>query len=205
MPEYDSVVLRTIYIFNSNEDEPHLIEPARPIGYPTPLFIVNPSQGISYKGERSIRFGDAVQDVVSVLGEPTFVSYKTQDPLSIHSGQKAVQKQYDYFYNYFNFGLDILLHGTTHRVKKFVLRANIPTHSFFDLYLKFKFKIRPPRKPSLDIKNDKDDSDDEPFQTVTINPDMKVQSIRLSCNVSALNCDCFLVACCPRYPWLGAL
>src|SRR5687767_7009349 len=142
MPEFDSVILRTIYIFVSNEDEAHLMEPIRHIGHPVPTFIANPSQGISFRGEASIPFGASVQDVISILGRPSFLSYKNQNVLTIHSPQKTDNPaQPDYFYNFFNLGLDVLFDAVSHTAKKFILRANFPTNTLFDLYRKCQFQL----------------------------------------------------------------
>jgi hypothetical protein len=169
MPEFDSVLLKTIYIFTSNEDEPELIQPVLAVGYPHSLFTVNPSQGISFQSESAIHFGDSAQQVVSILGAPAYVTYKNLDILSIHSSQKPHLKPSDYFYNYFNHGMDILFDGVAHTVKKFVLRANLPTNSLFDLYRKCLFEIIPPKKLRLD------DADEEDFAAnKSIHPDMKV-------------------------------
>ncbi len=56
---------------------------------------------------RDVLFGDSVQDVVSALGAPARVYYKSEDKMKIHSPnahrKSAVQKS-DYFYNYFTMG-----------------------------------------------------------------------------------------------------
>lgn len=38
-------------------------------------------------------------------------------------------------------GVDILFCGRTHRVKKFVLRTNVPGHALFNLYMKCNFVL----------------------------------------------------------------
>lgn len=47
----------------------------------------------------------------------------------------------DYFFTYFHWGLDLLLDGRTHVVKKITLRTNLPGHPLFDEYRKCCFKI----------------------------------------------------------------
>ena len=44
-------------------------------------------------------------------------------------------------------GVDILFCGRTHRVKKFVLRTNVPGHPLFNLYLKCNFVLHPHSPP----------------------------------------------------------
>lgn len=38
-------------------------------------------------------------------------------------------------------GLDILFHGNTHRVRKFVLHTNVPGHPDFNVYAKCNFVL----------------------------------------------------------------
>lgn len=40
----------------------------------------------------------------------------------------------DYFYNYFQLGMDFLFDASTHTVKKFILHTNFPTHYEFNQY-----------------------------------------------------------------------
>ncbi|VDQ11110.1 unnamed protein product, partial [Trichobilharzia regenti] len=68
-------------------------------------------------------------DVLSALGSPSRVFYKTEDKMKIHLPQphRLVQpKKSDYFYNYFSLGLDILFDAQRHEVMKFVLHTNQP-------------------------------------------------------------------------------
>ncbi|CAB1313867.1 unnamed protein product [Coregonus sp. 'balchen'] len=79
--------------------------------------------------ERNIYFGDSCQDVLSALGSPHKVFYKSEDKMKIHSPSPHKQvpsKCNDYFFNYFTLGVDILFDSTTHLVKKFVLHTNFP-------------------------------------------------------------------------------
>jgi hypothetical protein len=57
---------------------------------------------------RDVLFGDSVQDVVSALGAPARVYYKSEDKMKIHSPnahRKAAVQKSDYFYNYFTMGI----------------------------------------------------------------------------------------------------
>ena len=42
-------------------------------------------------------------------------------------------------------GLDVLFDGQTHKVKKFVLRTNVPGHPDFNIYAKCNFVLVLPR------------------------------------------------------------
>ena len=56
---------------------------------------------------RDVLFGHSVQDVVSAIGAPARVFYKSEDKMKIHSPnahRKAATQKSDYFYNYFTLG-----------------------------------------------------------------------------------------------------
>ncbi|MBN3292560.1 CP070 protein, partial [Polypterus senegalus] len=94
--------------------------------------------------ERCIYFGDSCQDVLSALGSPHKVFYKSEDKMKIHSPSPHKQvpsKCNDYFFNYFTLGVDILFDAITHLVKKFVLHTNFPGHYNFNIYHRCDFKI----------------------------------------------------------------
>uniref|UniRef100_A0A3Q3X4R3 Uncharacterized protein n=1 Tax=Mola mola TaxID=94237 RepID=A0A3Q3X4R3_MOLML len=94
--------------------------------------------------ERNIYFGDSCQDVLSALGSPHKVFYKSEDKMKIHSPSPHKQvpsKCNDYFFNYFTLGVDILFDSTNHLVKKFVLHTNYPGHYNFNIYHRCDFKI----------------------------------------------------------------
>ncbi|KAF9937421.1 hypothetical protein BGZ65_001512 [Modicella reniformis] len=101
------------------------------------------------------------QDLIADLGPPGSIYYKEDDKLEIHSDNnkdsyqtqqeddgimgkmddigyersshtpQASQQPNDYFYNYFNLGIDVLFDGSSHRCKKIVLHTNIPGHFDF--------------------------------------------------------------------------
>ncbi|XP_015678427.1 UPF0183 protein C16orf70 [Protobothrops mucrosquamatus] len=94
--------------------------------------------------ERCVYFGDSCQDVLSTLGSPHKVFYKSEDKMKIHSPSPHKQvpsKCNDFFFNYFTLGVDILFDANTHRVKKFVLHTNYPGHYNFNIYHRCEFKI----------------------------------------------------------------
>ena len=56
---------------------------------------------------RDVLFGHSVQDVISAIGAPARVFYKSEDKMKIHSPnahRKAATQKSDYFYNYFTLG-----------------------------------------------------------------------------------------------------
>nr|CAH8873306.1 unnamed protein product [Trichobilharzia regenti] len=114
---------------------------------------------------RSLTFGDSDQDVLSALGSPSRVFYKTEDKMKIHLPQphRLVQpKKSDYFYNYFSLGLDILFDAQRHEVMKFVLHTNQPGEYTFNTYYRCLFEIPIPIvKSSNENININADGDDE--------------------------------------------
>lgn len=94
--------------------------------------------------EKTIKFGDDVQQVLSELGCPCKVFYKLQDKMRIHSTspKKMNDTQHtDYFYNYFTLGIDVLFDGQLHQVKKFLLHTNFPGHYNFNIYYRCEFSL----------------------------------------------------------------
>ncbi|VDN97277.1 unnamed protein product [Rodentolepis nana] len=82
-----------------------------------------------------LAFGDTSQDVLSALGSPSRVFYKTEDKMSIHLPQtyrQSRQTRCDYFYNYFTLGLDVLFDSRTHRAISFILHTNQPGEYTFN-------------------------------------------------------------------------
>jgi len=85
---------------------------------------------------RDVLFGDSVQDVISAIGAPARVFYKSEDKMKIHSPnahRKAATQKSDYFYNYFTLGFDLLFDARTNCVKKFILHTNYPGHYNFNM------------------------------------------------------------------------
>jgi len=90
-----------------------------------------------------VKFGDFSQDVLTEIGCPDRTHYKSEDKMKIHLGQKSDHIT-DYFYNYFNLGVDLLFDGKTHQVKKFILHTNYPGHYDFSIYNRCEFRIQIP-------------------------------------------------------------
>ncbi|XP_014290960.1 PHAF1 protein CG7083 isoform X1 [Halyomorpha halys] len=93
-----------------------------------------------------IHLGDMPQEVVSRLGSPGSIFYKSEDKMKIHSVRRLAEAvgRTDYFYNYFSLGIDILFDGRTHEAKKFILHTNYPGHYNFNMYHRCEFLINLP-------------------------------------------------------------
>lgn len=84
---------------------------------------------------RDVLFGDTCQDVVTALGAPSRVFYKSEDKMKIHSpsAHKRAQRKSDFFFNYFTLGIDILFDARSQKAKKFILHTNFPGHYNFNM------------------------------------------------------------------------
>ncbi|XP_067652292.1 phagosome assembly factor 1-like isoform X2 [Haliotis asinina] len=94
--------------------------------------------------ERIVRFGDSCQDVISALGCPSKVFYKSEDKMKIHSPEahkRVRSRSADFFYNYFTMGVDLLFDANSYLVKKFILHTNFPGHYNFNMYCRCEFKL----------------------------------------------------------------
>jgi len=113
-----------------------------------------------------------------VLGAPDHITYKTSDPLLIHSSKGSEYLyQYDYFYNYLKKGLDILFDATSHKIKKFILHTNFPTHPQFNLYTKCHYKIKPPSSIDLEEPLEENEDNSKEIEEQFITPEMKWPTI----------------------------
>src|SRR4051812_25386635 len=121
MPEYDSVVLSCMHMFVSDEQNPRLVRSMPTLGKP---IILSPPGGILFSETgSSLGFGQTPQDALTLLGSPQYISYKKSNP-SIYERlhiRDNIDYQYDYFYNYFELGLDILFDASGHHIKKFIV------------------------------------------------------------------------------------
>ncbi|KAH7105407.1 UPF0183-domain-containing protein [Auriculariales sp. MPI-PUGE-AT-0066] len=85
----------------------------------------------------SVRIGQtSAQDLSLDVGTPLRVYYKEDDRMNIHASAQTQQDDAvsDYFYNYLQYGMDILISGKTHIVKKIILHSNIPGSPMFQRY-----------------------------------------------------------------------
>jgi len=83
------------------------------------------------------------QDLTCDLGPPVRVHYKEDDRMSIHSRTTSADEEAetDYFYNYVQHGIDFLVCGSTHVVKKIVLHSNIPGAPLFQRYKRCPWEV----------------------------------------------------------------
>ncbi|KZT12505.1 UPF0183-domain-containing protein [Laetiporus sulphureus 93-53] len=91
-----------------------------------------------------IRIGvSTAQDLSCDLGPPLRVHYKEDDRMTIHSRKAGVDDDADtdYFYNYLQHGIDFLISGTTHVVKKIVAHTNVPGSPLFQRYKRCPWEI----------------------------------------------------------------
>lgn len=102
-----------------------------------------------YFAKRSchVNFGMSAQDVITTIGPPSDVFYKAHDKMKIHCKAKKSSSTQptggpDYFFNYFDLGIDILFSGGTHVAIKFILHSNQPGHFNFDRYLRCNFEVK---------------------------------------------------------------
>lgn len=107
--------------------------------------VVRVGRGIRFaRRKRSILLGrHTAQHVMGALGSPDKVFTKDTDSLRIHRGGAGSERTLrgDFFLNYFRLGLDVLVHGTTHRILKIILHTNMPTSRNFNRYRRCNFQI----------------------------------------------------------------
>jgi len=118
---------------------------------------------------KRLSFKSTPQDVVSELGSPNRVFYKEVDKMRIHASgdsSKLVDTISgtgcaDYFYNYFDLGIDILFDAQKHRIRKFVLHTNFPGHIDFNQYMKCNFHVSS-QSILLSLRNNRFSTESEP-------------------------------------------
>jgi len=78
------------------------------------------------------------------LGPPLRTHYREDDRMTIHSRLKSSEDEDEdspYFYNYFQHGIDFLISGSTHTVRKIILHSNIPGSPLFHRYKRCPWEI----------------------------------------------------------------
>lgn len=151
-PDPDSalVTLRSIFVYMPDPERPELL---CHIGLPSgrPLIEAHPF-GLSFPAlKRSLRFGAAPQDALSILGAGVW-SAKQEDALAIHSGVRANAFQRDLFLAYPSLGLELLFDGGSKALRKIVLHHNAPTHPSFGLRRACPYVLFHPRPPRPDAE-----------------------------------------------------
>eukprot|EP00049_Salpingoeca_infusionum_P023426 m.12033 g.12033 ORF g.12033 m.12033 type:complete len:615 (-) comp5799_c0_seq1:307-2151(-) len=134
-PDGTPCLLTSLTVFSGQEPS-SAPAPSRHI---TPVEVVV-NKGIKVRGTRIV-FGDTCQKVLTVLGAPDDVFYKTQDRMSIYNAHHPDTKTCTtpFFFNYLKLGFDILFRGTTKTVVKFIFHNNIPGHFDFSMYSRCHF------------------------------------------------------------------
>jgi len=110
--------------------------------------VVKINRGIRFgKRKRSLLFRrHSLQHVLSVLGTPDQVHVKEADSMRIHRPSDGKQGkdapgERDYFLNYFKLGMDILIDGAAHMLKKIILHTNMPATRNFNRYNRCNYQI----------------------------------------------------------------
>ncbi|XP_022092023.1 UPF0183 protein C16orf70 homolog [Acanthaster planci] len=124
-------------------------EDGLPVGLKFSLLTDGPGGGKSPESKhrpvtKMLQFGDSTQDVISALGCPSKVFYKSEDKMRIHSKtfHKDQPRTSDYFFNYFTIGVDILFDASTHCAKKFILHSNYPGHYNFNIIWSYRYQLQ---------------------------------------------------------------
>ena len=97
--------------------------------------------------ERVMALGDNCDEILSNFGAPNKLFYKPDDKMKIHtpSGSRFNDdKVSHYFLNYFTLGVDLLMDGEKHTLKKIILHTNFPCHYHFNIYHRCQFNISLP-------------------------------------------------------------
>ena len=91
------------------------------------------------------QYNDTAQYVLAELGPPASVFEKVEDKMKIHRASKERSKTpgvaQDYFFNYFAMGIDVLIDGLSHTVKKIVLHSNVPGQNGFNEYARCHYSL----------------------------------------------------------------
>jgi hypothetical protein len=134
--EKTTPILSKIFIYHGEDPKTPLIRSIGPKDfYFEPVLIHRNHIEFTYHRDL-ISFDDTCQDVLIAIGSPDKTMKKLKG-LEIHQTETTK----DYFWNYFDLGLDILFNGYTHRVKKFVLHANQMGHYEMMKYQKANYRF----------------------------------------------------------------
>ena len=106
------------------------------------MFMQGPYQLDRSLLDGEIYFNDSCQDVMSLIGTPSSVYYKSEE-LNKTSDMSLSNftQQNDYFYNYITLGIDVLFSSETNTATKFILHSNFPCHYNFNSYFMCNFEI----------------------------------------------------------------
>jgi len=187
-PDGTTPITTRIYIYSGSSVQ----SPLLPLQHSSSLYfepvIVDLQPGSLFFSKRgtTLTFNSSTQDLISELGPPTRVYYKEEDKMRIHSNASNTTGYPDYFYNYFSVGIDFLIDAHTHKVKKFILHTNFPTHYEFNQYVKCNFRIQLPGDATGEeyiLKNKENkqgerDANDNTKKNILVEPDMKWEVVQ---------------------------
>ncbi|KAG8830552.1 hypothetical protein FRC17_004728, partial [Serendipita sp. 399] len=88
----------------------------------------------------------SAEDIRFELGEPMSIHYKDDDRITIHgaSDRENDSPLNSYFMNYFHHGMDLLIDGQSHILKKIVLHSNTVGSPLFQQYKRCPWEIADP-------------------------------------------------------------
>ncbi|CAK5089422.1 unnamed protein product [Meloidogyne enterolobii] len=99
--------------------------------------------------ERPIFFNDTQEAVMTKLGAPSKIYYKSEEKMLIQRSTTGSERlndgeddKADFFFNYFSLGMDLLFDIETRRLVKFVLHTNVPGHFDFGIYDRCEFLLK---------------------------------------------------------------
>jgi len=171
-PDGTTPVIKRVFVYGGVDMKSPVPPPLNDLQFPyyfEPIRVhVNQYVEFSLRNKR-LSFKSTPQDVVSELGSPNRVFYKEVDKMRIHASgdsSKLVDTISgtgcaDYFYNYFDLGIDILFDAQKHRIRKFVLHTNFPGHIDFNQYMKCNFHVSS-QSILLSLRNNRFSTESEP-------------------------------------------
>jgi len=130
------------------------LDPATSVPLVSLSFHLPPTASPSQAAPVEVRLGETTaQDLIADIGSPLRMHYKEDDRMRIHRSSSPVRAEPDvgtgddegYFYNYFQFGIDFLIDGVSHTVRKVVLHSNVPGSHLFQRYKRCPWEIEVPR------------------------------------------------------------
>ncbi|KAJ3392905.1 hypothetical protein HDU92_008127 [Lobulomyces angularis] len=92
---------------------------------------------------------NSAQDILIKFGNPNQIFYKNEERMKIHHSNKNINNSSidissgeDYFWNYFELGVDFLFDRKHHFLKKIIFHTNFPGHPNFSRYKRCFFELK---------------------------------------------------------------
>eukprot|EP00002_Diphylleia_rotans_P037471 TRINITY_DN836_c0_g1_i1.p1 TRINITY_DN836_c0_g1~~TRINITY_DN836_c0_g1_i1.p1 ORF type:complete len:384 (+),score=79.19 TRINITY_DN836_c0_g1_i1:69-1220(+) len=139
-PDGTTPVAHRLIIYHGSKMKEPQLAPNPDAKSISPTIQIFASQGLlltSSGKEIDLPFGVHTQEVVGLLGSPDAIYSKDPNRTKIATGSLSA----DYFYNYFDLGLDILFDSDMHVARKFILHGNFTTHPSFTQYSKCNWSL----------------------------------------------------------------